>query len=87
MTLFVCVLTLSQAKMVIWGQLEQIWHFGGPDGQSEQILVFLMYACSNLNIFGEILEILSIHKTQIFRNFHLALPPIIRGPSHCLKGT
>jgi hypothetical protein len=26
------------------------------------------------------LEILSVHSTQIFGNFHLALPPIIGGP-------
>jgi hypothetical protein len=39
-----------------------------------------MHACSNLNIFGEIFDILSVHKTQIFKNFHLALPTIIGGP-------
>ena len=69
---------------IFWGligQSEQIWHFGGPDGQSKQILVFTMHAWSNLNIFGEIFESLSVHKTGIFGNFHLASPPIIGGPT------
>ena len=73
----VCVLT---QKWQFWSQSEQIWHFGGPDGQSEQILVFSTHAWSNPNIFGEIFEILSVHKTGIFGNFHLASPPIIGGP-------
>jgi hypothetical protein len=67
------------------GQSKQIWHFGGPDGPSKKILVFSTHACSILNIFGEIFEILSVHKTQIFGNFHLALPPIIRGPFQILQ--
>ena len=35
----------------------------------------------NLNILGEIFEILSVHLSQVFRNFHLALPLIFRGPT------
>jgi hypothetical protein len=63
-----------------------------PDGQSEQILTFLVYACCNPNIFGKNFEILSVHKTEIFGNFHLASSPIIGGPGEpghfareCLK--
>ena len=63
------------------GQSERIWHFLRPDGQFEQILTFLVYACCNPNIFGEIFEILSVHKTEIFGNFHLASSPIIGGPA------
>ena len=32
------------------------------------------------NILGEIFEILSEHISRIFRNFHLVLSPIFRGP-------
>jgi hypothetical protein len=58
-----------------------------PDGQSEQILTFSVYACCNPNIFGEIFEILSVHKTEIFGNFHLASSPIIGGPDDVGTGT
>ena len=37
-----------------------------------------MQACCDPNILGEFFENLSVHNTQIFENFHLALPPIIR---------
>src|SRR6266481_1751828 len=60
---------------------EQIWVFLRPDGQSEQILTLEAHACCSLNIFGEIFEILSVHKSQIFGNFHQALLPIFRGPA------
>jgi hypothetical protein len=70
----------SERNCYFGGQSEQIWQFLRPDGQSEQILTFLVYACCNLNIFGEIFEILSVHKTEIFGNFHLASSPIIGGP-------
>ena len=53
---------------------------GQAHGQSEQILTLGAHACCNPNIFGEIFEILSVHKSQIFGNFHQALPPIFRGP-------
>ena len=52
-----------------------------PDVQSEQILTFWVNACCNPNIFGEIFENLSVYKAQFFGNFHLALPPIVRGPA------
>src|SRR5882672_10656972 len=51
-----------------------------PDGQSEQILTLGAHACCSPNIFGEIFEISSVHKSQMFGNFHQALPPIFRGP-------
>ena len=70
----------SERNCYFSGQSERIWHFLRPDGQSEQILTFLVYACCNPNIFGEIFEILSVHKTEIFGNFHLASSPIIGGP-------
>jgi hypothetical protein len=59
---------------------EQILVFWRPDGQSEQILTFGAHACSSPNILGQIFEILSVHKSQIFENFQEALPPIIGGP-------
>jgi hypothetical protein len=43
-------------------------------------LTFSVHTCSNPNIFGEFFENLSVHKTGIFRNFHLASSPIIGGP-------
>ena len=61
-------------------QSEQISIFWRPDGPSKQNLTSSVQACCDPNILGEIFEILSIHNTQIFENFHLALPPIIRGP-------
>jgi hypothetical protein len=70
----------SEQNCYFGGQSEHIWHFLRSDGQSKQISTFLVYACCNLNIFGKIFEILSIHKTEIFGNFHLASSPIIRGP-------
>jgi len=60
---------------------KQIWVFLRPDGQSEQILTLGAHACCSLSIFGEIFEISCIHKSQIFGNFHQALPPIFRGPT------
>jgi len=70
---------------VFWGlisQSEQISIFWRPDGPSEQNLTVSVQACCDPNILGEIFEILSVHNTQIFENFHLALPPIIRGPCY-----
>jgi hypothetical protein len=67
------------------GQSEQIWAFLRPDAQSEQILTCWVNACCNPNIFGEIFENLSVHKAQIFGKFHLALPPIVRGPIQALR--
>ena len=69
-----------QVKFYFSGQSAQFWQFLRPDRQSELILTFLVYACCNLNIFGEIFEILPVNKTEIFRNFHLASSPIFRGP-------
>ena len=79
--------------IVVWGGLSEISHFRGlvaqsgkiqgflrPDGQSEQKLTIWANACCNPNILGEIFEFLSVHISQIFRNFHLALPAIFRGP-------
>ena len=61
-------------------QSGKIRGFLRPDGQSEQKLTIWANACCNPNILGEIFEFLSVHISQIFRNFHLALPPIFRGP-------
>jgi hypothetical protein len=61
------------------GASEQIWVFWRPDGQSEQILTFEAHAYCSPNIFEEICKISSVHKSQIFENFHQALPPIFRG--------
>ena len=62
------------------GQSEQNWGILRPDEQSEQKLTFWANACCSPNILGGNFEILSIHISQIFRNFHLASPPIFRGP-------
>ena len=64
----------------LMGQSEQICGILRPDGQSEQNLTFWANACCSPNILGEIFEFLSVHLSRIFRNFHLALPPIFRGP-------
>ena len=73
-----------RTKLTVFRRLmapsEQIWVFLRPDGQSEQILTFLANAYYNPNILGENFEILSVHLRQVFGNFHLALPPIFRGP-------
>ena len=44
-------------------------------------MTFLVHASCNPNIFGENFKIVSIHKSQIFGNFHQALSPIIGGPA------
>ena len=64
-----------------WPVQTKFGFFWWPDGQSKQILTFGTHACCNPNIFWEIFEISSVHKSQIFENFHLALPPIFRGPT------
>ena len=63
-----------------WTVRANFGFFWWPDGPSEQILAFSVHVCCDPNIQIEVLENLSIHNTQIFGNFHLALSPIIRGP-------
>src|SRR6267154_1294553 len=48
-------------------------------------LTFLADACCNPNIWDENFEILSIHISWTFGNFHLASSPIFRGPMYVLS--